>query len=323
MIGTDLNEIRARIEELGNPTGDYYLVCGRYGDRPVPATDLRFENRTTARAAARATEQYRRTLRRYDPQLPYYDVIVCQDSGSHGRPNRAASGPTDTEGPADDWSPPTRELDGETAVGHDRVEFCHRVAGAVFETLASKDNDAVQSAVIDSYFDLADTLSDRDDLCLCLLESMATEIATTLSPPEQRAVLSTAAERLGAGPFWETENGSGRQASSDDATPVDATFRRLQAVDLLGSYTRSPWSVDLDDGRRTIAVRFSEYALSPRDGRLPTLPLAVEIYRRHAGRNLTRIRAADVEDGWHVQLDVARSGRPGALAGAPIRTEVP
>ena len=41
MIGTTLTEIRDHIESLASDDGEYYLVCARYGDRPVPASDLR------------------------------------------------------------------------------------------------------------------------------------------------------------------------------------------------------------------------------------------------------------------------------------------
>ncbi len=75
-----LVDIRDRIRELASESGEFALVCARYGDRPVPAAELRFDSRAVARAAARETERYRATLRRYDPQLPYYDVIVCQES---------------------------------------------------------------------------------------------------------------------------------------------------------------------------------------------------------------------------------------------------
>lgn len=80
MIGPTLGDVRGHIEALASADGDYYLVCGRSGDRPVPAASLRFGSRPAARAAARATEQYRRALRRYDSRLPVYDVIVCQDA---------------------------------------------------------------------------------------------------------------------------------------------------------------------------------------------------------------------------------------------------
>lgn len=76
---SSLAELRTRVEALASERGEYYLRCCRLGDRPVPAAGLRFESRPAARVAARATEQYRTVLRRYDPTLPRYDVVVCQE----------------------------------------------------------------------------------------------------------------------------------------------------------------------------------------------------------------------------------------------------
>lgn len=78
MAESSLRALRAQIETLASETGSYYLICARCGDRPVPAATLRFERRAVARAAASVTEQYRATLREYDPALPRYEIIVCQ-----------------------------------------------------------------------------------------------------------------------------------------------------------------------------------------------------------------------------------------------------
>jgi len=78
MVGTTLVDSRRRIESLASEDGEYYLVCARTGDRPVPVETLRFRDRLLARAAATLTEQYRARLRRYDPRLPVYDLVVCQ-----------------------------------------------------------------------------------------------------------------------------------------------------------------------------------------------------------------------------------------------------
>lgn len=67
MVGMTLLEIRNHIHSLASESGEYYVVCGRTGDRPVPVTGNRFRTRATARSAARAAEQYRSELRRYDP----------------------------------------------------------------------------------------------------------------------------------------------------------------------------------------------------------------------------------------------------------------
>jgi len=71
MVGTTLTEIHEHIESLTSDDGEYYLVCARYGDRPVP---VRFDTRETVRTAAQATTRYRQALRRYDPQVPYYGL---------------------------------------------------------------------------------------------------------------------------------------------------------------------------------------------------------------------------------------------------------
>ena len=42
MVGTTLLDIRDHIESIASEDGRYYLVCARTGDRPVPATDVRF-----------------------------------------------------------------------------------------------------------------------------------------------------------------------------------------------------------------------------------------------------------------------------------------
>lgn len=78
MMGETLGDIRQQIESLASDSGTYYLICGRTGERPVPASGLYFESRSAARAATRATKRYRAALRQYDPQVPYYDVIVCE-----------------------------------------------------------------------------------------------------------------------------------------------------------------------------------------------------------------------------------------------------
>ena len=82
MVGPTLVEVRDHIETLASGGGEYYVVCECTGDRPVPADGKRFDDRATARNAARATEQYRSALRQYDPQVPYYDLIVYQNTDS-------------------------------------------------------------------------------------------------------------------------------------------------------------------------------------------------------------------------------------------------
>lgn len=274
MIGTTLTELREYIEDLASDAGEYSLVCSRRGDRPVPASELRFESRATARAAARATEQYRAALRRYDPRLPRYDVIVCQD------------------GVATDRTEETGDRHADT--------------GSVDWTLSQRGYDAVETAVMDEYVTLAETVADPDNLCLCLLESVATKLDRRLSPAEQADVLADAATRLT--PLKSGEN------------PVSATLDRLEERDLLESYTRSPWSIDLEGEMRSVVVWLSEYALSPRHGRLPVLPVVLELYRRQPDWRPSSLRVVGAGDGWRVRIVVARERElePEGLASAPI-----
>lgn len=79
MVGPTLVDIRDHVEALASDGGRYYVVCGRTGDRPIPAAGKRFPTRSRAQAAARATAQYRAELRRHDPALLAYDLIVCQE----------------------------------------------------------------------------------------------------------------------------------------------------------------------------------------------------------------------------------------------------
>lgn len=307
MVGTTLTEIRAHIEALASADGDYYLVCGRTGHRPVPSEDARFENRGTARAAAQATGQYRTALRRYDPRLPYYDLIVCQDNGpSHGQ--REAEGddgsgdtdesPLSNRAPVDDVHPPERRQ---------LVEFCHRIAAAVFETLSEKGYDDVEHTVMDAYFDLAETVSDPDELCLRLLKSMAAELDDRLVPTEQAEVIAGAAARYS--PVEPT------------AEPVVSTFRQLRTCGLLGNYTCRPTSMDLQTETQSLTVEIADYALSPLDGRLPVLPVAVELYRRSPHWPPSSLHVDDVEDGWRITLVLASDADPHGLTTAPIRSE--
>ena len=304
MIGGTLVDLRTRIDGLASDEGAFYLVCGRTGDRPVPAAGKRFEDRETARTAARRVEQYRSALRRYDPQYPYHDVIVCQDGSSP-----PSTEDTATVSDSGDWTLTDPVLDGRVVRPSNRVlvEFCHRVTSAVFETLSDADYDAVERGIMSDYVDLAETVADPDDLCLCLLESTATELDTRLAPAEQADVLADAATRL-------------NPVESDDRLLPD-TLGSLQQCGLLGAYRHSPWSVNLDAGTRSVVVHLSDYALSPRHGRLPVLPLVVGFFRRDPDFRPSSLRAVDDADGWRVTLSLSTDSEPTGLASAPIHSD--
>ncbi|MFC4357972.1 hypothetical protein ACFO0N_08435 [Halobium salinum] len=159
---------------------------------------------------------------------------------------------------------------------------------------------------MDAYFEHAETVSDPDDLCLCLLESMAMELDERLPPAEQAEVLANAADRL----------------SPAEAThqPVSTTLSILEDRGLLGGYTLSPWSVELDEGIRSTVVRLSEYALSPRNGRLPVLPIVLELHQQQPDWHPSSVRVAAIDEGWRLDLVLARETDPDGLASAPIES---
>lgn len=324
MVGTTLVEIREHVEAIASDDGAFSLVCARTGERPIPTAGLRFPTRAAAESAARATEQYRAALRRYDPRVPYFDVIVRQDPAVariDGSPPYDESAPRDadestltaTEAPNDAATDATSariSLDDAAidVTAPQAVDYCHSVAAAVFEALSAAGHDAVESAVMDTYFQLAETLFDPDDLCLRLLEGVASELDARLDPSEQAAVLAAAATR-----FDPIE-------SSRD--PVAGSFESLQRLGLVGSYACSPWSVDRENGTRSIAVQCSDYALSPRDGRLPVLPLVFDLFRRLQERPPSRCRVVDTDDGWLVVLALAPEADPEGLVNAPISSVI-
>ncbi|MEF8856053.1 MAG: hypothetical protein V5A16_01385 [Haloplanus sp.] len=315
MVGSTLVGLRGRIEALASAEGAYYLVCARTGHRPVPTAGLRFDDREAARSAAHAVERYRATLRRYDPRVPYHDVIVSQDdaelAATPGTDDGRQGGGEDGEEIPDssDWTLSDPILDDALVGSSNRglVEFCHRVAAAVFETLSEDGHDAAERAVMNAYADLAETVGDPDDLCLCLLESMATALDARLSPAELADVLADAAARL-------------THLDPDDG-PLSATLCSLQGCGLIGDYRQSPRSADLDGDTRTVDVRLSDYALSPRQGRLPVLPIVIGLYRRQPDPPLSSLRVADIEGGWRITLALSTDAEPNGLVSAPINAD--
>ena len=266
MVGSSLRGIRARLDSLAGG-GRFEVVCARTGRRPFPAADHRFPSRPCAEEAARLVAQYRESLRRYDPTLAALDLIVCESvrDGRDG-PNRQAT-----------------------------VEFCHDVAGATFEALAAADHDATERAVMDHYLAAAEHVSDRDTLCLALLESMATELDRRLATPDLVAVCRDAATRLP------------RPVRGGD--PLDATLSRFRSLSLLDGYERRHTGAGEDSSPTVVDVVLSGYALA--DDRVTTLPLVVDLLRR--GSALPTVpRATALADGtW--RLTVAFDGSPTGL----------
>ena len=302
MIGTTLAEIRDHIESLASDDGEYYLVCARYGDRPVPASDLRFDTRATARAAAQATTQYRQALRRYDPQVPYYDIVACQAADIRTRRARIEARRDSRSTDPAALAEPT--VDRSSSVGRELVEFCHRVAAVVFETLSDHGYGAVEDAVMDAYFAHAETVGDPDELCLCLLESMAGELDERLSVADQAELIADTAARL--------------ESPTDDVDPLDATLTALDRRGVIEGYTRSPYSIDLGGGAESVVVQISGYALEAHDGRLPVLPLTLELCRHYTERPARSIQVTAVDGGWRLTLGLGDVDDRNGLVSVPI-----
>lgn len=310
MIGATLTELRDRIDALASADGEYFLVCSRTGERPVPVAGKRFATREMGRTAARIAQQYRAALRRYDPQVPHYDLVVCQDAEPLITGSAPESGSqTESEEPTN-WtlSEPVVTSGRPSPERRKLVEFCHSAAAAVLETLSEDGYDAVETAVMDAYFDLAETIADPDDLCVCLLENMAIELDDRLQPTDQAAVLASAATRLS--PAEPTEKA------------VSTTLWTLGDCGLVRGYTRSPWSTALDDGTKSIVVWLSEYALTPLDDQFPVLPIILELYRHQPDWLPSSVQVVDADDGWRLTLVQAREAQPSGLASVPIHPEV-
>jgi hypothetical protein len=290
MVGTPLIELRTRIESLASDDGHYYIICGRTGERPIPVMHARFGSRDVAQDALEAATQYRNELRRYDPRVPDYDLIVCEETTQQNSQTA--------------MSVPAPEGDPDR---HCRIEFCHQVAAAVFETLSESSHDDIETAIIDAYFTLAETVDDPDDLCLCLLETVARECDARLTPSEQATVLARAADQ-----FPPTDHSK---------KPVVTALTRLQRRGILTDFTCRPAAIDPFGGSRSVSVTLSEYALSPRDGRLPVLPVIVEIYRHQPAWSPTAVYVTDTTDGWRITIDFGPETTPAGLSNAAIRSQ--
>ncbi|RDI70981.1 DUF7551 domain-containing protein [Halopelagius longus] len=284
MVGGTLQDIREHVETLSVEDGPYAVVCGRTGREPVPAAGVRFDDRESAAEAAEAASEYRSVLRRYDPQVQYLEPLVHEVSDGPVGP--LASEPEDVR---------VRYL-----------SFCHDVAGAVFEALSTTGHREVESATMETYLTLAEVVSDRDDFCLTMLWSMMSELDVRLGPRRQATVVRAAAENLSAahGP----RSGDAPEAVESPAvesaanSPVEATMRRLSSSSFVGDY-RVVACPD-DDAWE---VSFGDYALAERTGRLPTLPLAVDLVRRVPDRTVRFTDATALSDcRWRVRVEMDR-----------------
>jgi hypothetical protein len=298
MIGTTLGDIRDHIESLANEDGRYYVACTRTGCRPVPADELAFESRASARAAAQATEQYRAALRRYDPQVSYRDIIVREElPGWEASKGTTNGGPRARDLPA---APPESERT-------DAIEFCHTVASVVFEAIAGSTHVDLQDAIMDTYLKAAEAVESPDELCLRLLESIATELDGRLTPDEQASVLREAAANL----------------PTDDSEvlapePLAETLDSLASVGLVDDYRIERCSAS-SGASRSWTVRIEGYSLDGTPGRVVTLPLVVHLFDRLATRSVTISGAERVAGSasWRLSIEMNTAGRVSGLVCVP------
>jgi hypothetical protein len=280
MFGGTLRDLRERIADRHEDDGRYYVNCARTGERPVPVAGKRFPTRETAVAAAELAAEYRAELRRYDPRLPHYDLVVSEAPG--------ADGPVDSVLAAEKSPRSTASPDAATASGCSDLpgsvtssdsgsvsDFCHDVSAAVFEALSELGETEVERAALEAYLHSAESVTDPDELCLVLLATIATEIDARLASERQEAVLRAAADRLGTPSGFDAP--SGCDAPPERSDPMTATLARLDDHSLVGDYAVSR---DRTSTGRWWRISVEGYAFDGADGRVPTLPLAVELLRR-------------------------------------------
>ncbi|MBX0303144.1 DUF7551 domain-containing protein [Haloarcula salinisoli] len=238
MVGPGLSDIRARLDDLSVAVGPYRVVSAKTGDGPFPVTGLQFPDRGTAAEGATVASAYRRAFRRYDPRVTVHDLLVTEATtlgATTPRPPRTVP------------------------------EYCHAVAGALFETLSDR-HGPVERTVMDAYLEAAERTSDRDRLCLTMLERAAEALDTRLSTSEQASALLATAGRL--------------PPRSVDDEPLADALQTLQTTGLLAEYALE--STPCGPGRRAQRVRLDGYRPSLSADRCPVLPVVVELLRRTA-----------------------------------------
>lgn len=306
MVGTTLVEIRDHIETLSATDGEFLIRCGRTGDQPVPVHGLRFEKRSTARSAAHAASQYRIALRQYDPQLAYYELIVCQETARVTEPRLERCSLVGSQ----QVKTQTRS---DSALNHKRdkqhcsrlVEFCHTAAATVFETLSKCGYDTVENAVMDTYFEFGETVGNPNELCLCILESMSSELDQHLSHADHNKVIKAAAQP---------------ESPPNNQSPLDTALTSLRRQEVITRCTHSPKStiIDADDGVGIAIVQVSGYVLSAQDDHLPVLPLTHELCRHCTEELPQSVQVTAVDDGWQLMFTLTNKRNQDGLIRSPI-----
>ncbi|KAB1188873.1 MULTISPECIES: hypothetical protein [Haloferax] len=288
MVGGTLRDIRAEIRSLSCPDGDFEVVCGRSGTAPSAVSGLTFPNRHAAGEAAELATEYRSVLRRYDPSAPYMDPLVHEVSEKPMKPLAVEPGERQTR----------------------YSSFCHDIAGLMFESLSELGHREVESAAMETYLTLAEIVDDHDDFCLTMVWSLMSEMDVRLSAKEQTAVVERAAAMCS---MERTPN------------PVGATLRTLESVSFIDGYSVRPLAVDdtdpddPDSEVRRWVVTFGDYALAERTGRIPTLPLAVDLLRRTPSRSVQFIDGEALSDSrWRLRLQISSEGDADGLVSVDV-----
>jgi hypothetical protein len=297
-----LADLRAHIESLASDTGEFALVCGRYGEQPVPAAGLWFPTRAVARSAAAATARYRDCLREYDPSVPQYDIVVCQ-----GHPTSSPPSPHPRHSGVDGHS---GDAFRSPRAVEPLVTFCHSVAAAVFGALTEHGHEEIETRVMRAYDEYAAADPTADDLCLRLLERMSTMVATRLSPDEQATLLDSAADRLDA------------VAPNQDrpGNDIDTALACLAETHGIGEFRDAGWEQCRRTGIRTVRVDVSAYAFAPRQGRLPTLPVVIALYASRLDWRPVAVSVRTASDGWQFRIAPLGEARPAGLASACVES---
>jgi hypothetical protein len=112
----------------------------------------------------------------------------------------------------------------------------------------------------------------------------------------------------------------GQCQPSVSTSTIEAGFAALSARGLIGAYRYSPVGVDRETGSRTVQVECSTYALREQDGRLPVLPIVLELFRR-AACPPTAVDVGSIGEGWRMTFELSPEATANGLATAPVTTE--
>jgi len=279
MIGSTLRESRRRIQSLAIDDGSYYIVCARTGKRPLPVAGKRFDSRGAATAALRAAERYRRTLRRHDPQLPMYELIVCEDEPPDGTTSAETPGEKRGSMARDASSAGRQPADGAAAgavtsvwTSQDRLaSFCHNIMTSVLAALADVSGGSTELVRDVVGPEERRKMTRSPGHCLSALERLAAVLERRLASSQRADLLATAARR--------------RSAVHDCPQPLEATLSRLESVGLITGATVRPRATDRDG--RSWLLTLQNYGLRRADGPAVTLPLTAELFAHRSDTDVS------------------------------------